>query len=102
MILPNIEDEETGEVVPGYIGPKAVRIAPRDIVFNPLATTFKDSWNITRSVKGWWGPTSCRWNAGDGNVMRSWNLLKWTGCGTLTTGRIRTAAVPSAEPSTTV
>lgn len=51
FVAEKYEDEETGEMVPGYIGPKLVRIAPRDIVFNPLASEFKDSWNITRSVK---------------------------------------------------
>ena len=40
-----------GTKVPGFIGPKAMRISPRDIVFNPLATSFSDSWKIIRSIK---------------------------------------------------
>lgn len=34
-----------------YIGPKARRISPLDIVFNPLATSFEESWKIVRSIK---------------------------------------------------
>ena len=33
-----------------FIGPKARRISPLDIVFNPLAAEFGDSWKIIRSV----------------------------------------------------
>lgn len=40
-----------GEVVPDYIGPKLKRISPLDVVFNPLADTFIDSFKIIRSVK---------------------------------------------------
>ena len=40
-----------GEVVPDFIGPKVVRLSPLDIVFNPLATTFKDSFKVVRSIK---------------------------------------------------
>ncbi len=40
-----------GEKVPDYIGPRAKRISPLDIVFNPLADSFKDSWKIIRSLK---------------------------------------------------
>src|SRR5690606_590214 len=34
-----------------FIGPKARRISPLDIVFNPLANSFEDSWKIVRSLK---------------------------------------------------
>lgn len=44
-------NEETGEQLMGYIGPRAVRIAPQDIVFNPLARSFKESPNIVRYLK---------------------------------------------------
>ena len=44
-------DWETGEEIPGYTGPKLVRISPLDIVFNPLATSFEDSYNVTRYIK---------------------------------------------------
>ena len=40
-----------GEVVPDFIGPKVVRLSPLDIVFNPLAATFKDSFKVVRSIK---------------------------------------------------
>lgn len=40
-----------GEVVSGFSGPKAVRISPLDIVFNPTATSFDNSFKIVRSVK---------------------------------------------------
>lgn len=43
-------DPETGAEIPGYIGPKAIRISPLDIVFNPLVK-FDDSYKITRYVK---------------------------------------------------
>ena len=40
-----------GKKIPDYIGPKARRISPLDIVFNPLASSFKDSFKIVRSLK---------------------------------------------------
>lgn len=40
-----------GTVVPDYIGPKVKRISPLDIVFNPLADSFIDSFKIVRSMK---------------------------------------------------
>ena len=40
-----------GEVVPDFIGPKVKRISPLDVVFNPLADSFSDSFKIIRSVK---------------------------------------------------
>lgn len=40
-----------GSVAPDFIGPKIKRISPLDIVFNPLADTFADSFKIVRSVK---------------------------------------------------
>lgn len=39
------------ENVIDYIGPVAKRISPLDIVFNPLASSFKDSFKIIRSIK---------------------------------------------------
>ena len=39
-----------GNRTPRYIGPKVVRVSPLDIVFNPLANSFKDSWKVIRSV----------------------------------------------------
>lgn len=40
-----------GSVIPDYVGPRAGRISPLDIVFNPLATSFDDSPKVVRSVK---------------------------------------------------
>ena len=40
-----------GTTVPGYIGPLPVRISPLDIVFNPLADSFTESFKIIRSIK---------------------------------------------------
>jgi hypothetical protein len=40
-----------GERVIDFIGPRARRISPLDIVFNPLSSTFKDSWKVIRSLK---------------------------------------------------
>ena len=40
-----------GNKVIDYIGPRIRRISPIDIVFNPLANTFKDSFKIIRSLK---------------------------------------------------
>lgn len=35
---------------PGYVGPRIVRISPLDIVFNPIAASFKKSPKIVRSI----------------------------------------------------
>jgi len=43
--------DQDGNVIQGYRGPKLKRISPYDVVFNPLASSFKDSYNIVRSVK---------------------------------------------------
>lgn len=40
-----------GTKVAAYIGPRAVRISPEDIVFNPLAMSFEDSFKVVRSTK---------------------------------------------------
>ena len=40
------EDEKVAD----FIGPKAVRIDPMDIVFNPLASSFDTSFKIVRSI----------------------------------------------------
>jgi hypothetical protein len=42
---------EDGEVIQGYRGPKLKRISPYDIAFNPMASSFKDSYNIVRTLK---------------------------------------------------
>lgn len=45
------EYNEVGEeVVPGYIGPKVVRISPFDIAFDPTAATFSDTSKIIRTI----------------------------------------------------
>ena len=47
----NYKDLEDGTRVPGYIGPRVRRISPLDIVFNPLANSFIDSFKVVRSIK---------------------------------------------------
>lgn len=44
------EDEETGEIIKGYVGPKLVRVSPNDIVFDPTAVDFDHTPKITRSL----------------------------------------------------
>lgn len=43
--------EVNGQTLQGYVGPRAVRIDPLDIVFNPVASNFEDSPKIIRSLK---------------------------------------------------
>jgi len=45
------QDPETGEILPGYVGPWLYRISPDDIVFNPLASNFESSPKVIRSLK---------------------------------------------------
>jgi hypothetical protein len=45
------EDPATGEQIPQYIGPRAVRIHPFNIVFNPLAESFNKSSKVVRTLK---------------------------------------------------
>lgn len=40
-----------GELVKDFVGPRAVRISPLDIVFNPLASSFDKTFKVIRSVK---------------------------------------------------
>ena len=47
----NYVTDEDGIAVPEYIGPRLQRISPLDVVFNPLAQTFKDSFKVVRSIK---------------------------------------------------
>lgn len=43
--------DQNGRVVPIYNGPKIHRISPYDIVFNPLARSFEETYKIVRSVR---------------------------------------------------
>lgn len=45
------KDQITGEEITTFVGPKAVRISPFDIVFNPTAASFKDAPKFTRYIK---------------------------------------------------
>lgn len=45
------EDPLTGEVITGYVGPKAIRISPLDHVINPTAASYRDSPKFTRTIK---------------------------------------------------
>lgn len=44
-------EDAVGNKVIDFIGPRLRRISPLDIVFNPLANSFKDSFKIVRSLK---------------------------------------------------
>ena len=44
-------DPETGETLPGFVGPRVYRISPDDIVFNPLATDFESAPKVIRILK---------------------------------------------------
>jgi len=46
----NYTELEGKEFIPGYIGPRVIRISPYDIVFNPVATDFKKTPKIIRSL----------------------------------------------------
>lgn len=50
-VVESHKDPVTGEDVVTYVGPKAVRVSPTDIVFNPVAVDFKVSPKFTRVVK---------------------------------------------------
>lgn len=43
-------DPLTGDLIPGYIGPRAVRLSPHDVVFNPTAASWDKSFKIVRSI----------------------------------------------------
>lgn len=45
------KDKDTGEDIPNYIGPRLMRVAPEDIVFDPTASSFEDSPKIIRSLR---------------------------------------------------
>lgn len=46
----NTFTNDEGETVTGFVGPRAVRISPLDIVFNPLAISFEKSPKIIREI----------------------------------------------------
>lgn len=43
----SVRDDER---VADFVGPKAVRISPADIVFNPLAASFEETFKVVRSI----------------------------------------------------
>lgn len=45
------EDPLTGETIPGYVGPMAVRVSPLDHVINPTASSYKYTPKFTRTIK---------------------------------------------------
>lgn len=55
FVIPSFErrfnTKPDGTKVAGYIGPRGHRISPHDIVFNPLASTFEDTFKVIRSLK---------------------------------------------------
>src|SRR4030042_3603164 len=44
-------DPISGEPITSYVGPKALRISPFDLVFNPTAPSFKDTPKFSRYLK---------------------------------------------------
>ena len=46
-----INTSESGERTTEFTGPKLVRISPYDIVFDPTAADFENTWKIVRSIK---------------------------------------------------
>lgn len=44
-------DEGTGEVFPGFVGPRAVRMSPYDVLINPVAASIDHSPKIIRYIK---------------------------------------------------
>lgn len=55
FVMPSFEKrykkDKSGTMTPGYIGPRGHRISPHDIVFNPMASTFEDTFKVIRSLK---------------------------------------------------
>lgn len=49
--ISEIRRNEEGAITSSFVSPKAVRISPLDIVFNPLADDFRDTFKIIRSIK---------------------------------------------------
>ena len=47
----NETKQVNGQTIQGYVGPRAVRVDPMDLVFNPLASSFANSPKIIRSLK---------------------------------------------------
>lgn len=47
----NVRELPDGSQVHSFVGPRALRISPLDIVFNPMANTFEESFKIVRSLK---------------------------------------------------
>lgn len=45
------EDPQTGERIPGYVGPRLVRLSPMDIVFNPTGANFAEAPKIIRELR---------------------------------------------------
>jgi hypothetical protein len=43
-------DPVTQESIPGFVGPRVVRISPMDILVNPVADSFKNSPKLTRKL----------------------------------------------------
>ncbi len=50
-VAESTEDAQTGEQIPGFIGPKVVRNSYMDIVFDQRAKSFEKAWKVSRSLK---------------------------------------------------
>ena len=47
----NYKEHPDGTLIPEYVGPRVHRISPLDIVFNPIASNFQDTFKVVRSIK---------------------------------------------------
>ena len=63
-------ENNRGEKTVSYMGPRVKRISPLDIVFNPLATSFKDSFKIIRSLYSIGELTSMAQNQPENSALR--------------------------------
>lgn len=51
FVAESTEDPIMQETIPGFVGPRMVRISPLDIVFDPTALRFEDTPKVVRSLK---------------------------------------------------
>lgn len=78
-------DPLTKQIVRGYVGPRIVRISPYDIVFNPIAPSFRESPKIVRHISTLgdlakdaekWGKDSPEYQLYDASINKSINVRK--------------------------
>lgn len=65
-----IETLEDGSTVEAFVGPRAIRLNPNDIVFNPLAASFEESPKIVRRVLTLGDLAAAAENTPDGSYLK--------------------------------